>query len=144
MRRLTREPIRPHQILEEVAAIASGASLLFVGTVRDSNDGRDVTGIEYTAYEAMAERELEVIVREAHARTPDIRVALVHRLGTLALGDVSVAIAVSHAHRAPALEATRYLIEELKRRVPIWKREHYVDGTREWVDPTRHRVGATP
>jgi len=119
-----------------VADPAHGASTLFLGVVRDHNEGRSVDGIEYMAYESMAQRELGRIVREAEAHFPGVRVALEHRLGVLAIGEASVGIAVGHAHRAPALDAQRFVIEELKRRVPIWKREHYTDGTREWVDPT--------
>ena len=74
---------------------------------------------------------------EATAKFGTEHVVCEHRVGTLALGEASVAIAAAHAHRAPAFEACRFVIEELKRRVPIWKREHYADGTREWVDPTR-------
>ena len=96
-----------------------------------------MTGIEYTAYSAMANAELQRIVAETGERFGAERIAVEHRIGTLGLGDVSVAIAVAHAHRAPSMDATRYIIEEIKRRVPIWKREHYTDGTREWVDPTR-------
>ncbi|MEO6445063.1 MAG: molybdenum cofactor biosynthesis protein MoaE [Gemmatimonadaceae bacterium] len=124
-------------LLAEVASPASGATTLFLGTVREVNEGRAVLGIDYTAYHAMAERELERIAREAAERFGSDRIVIEHRLGYLALGDVSVAIAVSHARRGAAMDAGRYLIEELKKRVPIWKREHYEDGTREWVDPTR-------
>ena len=123
-------------LLGEVADAGCGAASLFVGTVRDVNDGRAVEGIEYSAYAAMAERELAAVAQEAAQRFGVARLVVEHRIGTLAVGDASVAIAVSDAHRQPALDATRYVIEELKRRVPIWKREHYVDGTREWVDPT--------
>ena len=133
---LVRTPIDVADLLGAVADHATGATTLFLGTVRDVNDGRAVTGIEYTAYEAMAARELRAIAEEAAARWAPARVAVVHRLGTLALGEASVAIAIAHPRRAPAMEAQRYVIEELKRRVPIWKLEHYVDGTREWVDPT--------
>ncbi|HET7552967.1 MAG TPA: molybdenum cofactor biosynthesis protein MoaE [Gemmatimonadaceae bacterium] len=126
-------PLDPAALLDEVSGISNGASILFVGTVRNINDGRDVTGIDYAAYLPMAERELAAIVAEAteRFRTPDIVVE--HRLGHLALLDASVVIAVAHPHRAAAYDASRYIIEELKRRVPIWKREEYVDGTREWV-----------
>lgn len=132
---LTRDPIAVDAMLRAVASHASGATLLFLGTVRDVNDGRAVTGIDYSAYETMAESEMRRITDEAERAFPGIRLALTHRVGLLELGETSVAIAVSHAHRAPAMDATRYVIEELKRRVPIWKREHYADGTREWVDP---------
>lgn len=129
-------------LLAEVSATASGATTLFLGTVRDVNDDRAVQGIEYSAYEAMATRELQAIAEEAVARFGTPHVVVEHRLGYLELGEASVAIAVSHKRRSPALDAARYVIEELKKRVPIWKREHYVDGTREWVDPTRARTEA--
>ena len=134
--RLVRRPISADALLAAVASPAHGAATLFLGVVRDHNDGRAVDGIEYMAYESMAERELGRIVTEAEARFPEVRVTVEHRLGLLAIGDASVGIAASHAHRAPALDAQRFVIEELKRRVPIWKREHYADGSRDWVDPT--------
>ena len=134
---LVRAPIDVARVLASVAHEATGATTLFLGTVREVNDGRAVTGIEYSGYEPMALREMTAIAAEAVERWPDARVAVVHRLGTLALGEASVAIAVAHPRRAPAMDAQRHVIEELKRRVPIWKLEHYVDGTREWVDPTR-------
>ncbi|HVT38934.1 MAG TPA: molybdenum cofactor biosynthesis protein MoaE [Gemmatimonadaceae bacterium] len=124
-------------LLREVAAKEHGATSLFLGTVRDVNDGRAVTGIEYAAYAAMATAELDRIATEAVKCFRTELLVVEHRIGEIALGDVSVAIAVSHAHRAPALDATRYVIEQLKRRVPIWKREHYSDGASEWIDPTR-------
>lgn len=126
-------------LLAEVASHACGATSLFLGTVRNTNDGRDVTGIEYTAYSAMANAELQRIVAEAAERFAAERIVVEHRVGVLGLGDISVAIAVAHAHRAPSMDATRYIIEAVKKRVPIWKREHYTDGTREWVDPTHNR-----
>jgi molybdopterin synthase catalytic subunit len=85
----------------------------------------------------MASAELERILDEAEARFGVSALVVEHRIGLLDLGDVSVAIAAAHPHRAPALDCTRYVIEEIKKRVPIWKKEHYTDGTREWVDPTR-------
>jgi molybdopterin synthase catalytic subunit len=123
----------PAALLAEVGSAANGAAILFVGTVRNVNDGRPVTGIEYTAYVAMAERELRAIAHEASARFGTSDIVVEHRIGQLTLGEASVVIAVAHPHRAPAYEASRYIIEELKRRVPIWKREAYADGTREWV-----------
>lgn len=129
-------------LVREVANTSNGATVLFIGTVRDVNDGRPVTGMEYSAYKSMAEREMHDIAREASERfgTPDVVVE--HRLGALELGEASVAIVVAHPHRGGAYEASRYVIEQLKRRVPIWKLEHYVDGTREWVDPTRQAAHA--
>jgi molybdopterin synthase catalytic subunit len=129
-------PLDPAALLAEVARSANGAAVLFVGTVRDVNDGRAVTGIDYSAYDAMARTELAAVVREAGARFGVEDLVVEHRLGTLGLGEASVVIAAAHPHRAAAFDAARFVIEELKRRVPIWKREHYVDGTREWVNPT--------
>jgi molybdopterin synthase catalytic subunit len=130
---LVDEPIDVAAMLAKVARHSNGATVLFIGMVRDVNDGRPVSGMEYTAYRAMAERELADIAREAHDRFATDDIAIEHRLGTLDLGDASVAIAVAHPHRGEAYDASRYIIEELKKRVPIWKLEHYVDGTREWV-----------
>ena len=124
-------------LLADVADVRAGATSLFLGTVRDVNEGRAVTGIEYSCYRGMAERELDAVCREVAERFGPVAVAVEHRIGTLGLGDVSVAIAVSHRRRAGAADGARHAIEELKKRVPIWKREHYADGTREWVDPTR-------
>ena len=123
-------------LLAEVSNTASGATTLFVGTVRRVNEGKDVTGIDYSAYGPMAESELAMIAGEAAARFGTSRIAVEHRVGTLTLGEASIIIAVSHARRAAAMDAQRFLIEEIKKRVPIWKREHYTDGSREWVDPS--------
>ena len=120
-------------LLTEVGNARNGATLLFLGTVRDVNEGRAVTGIEYTAYRSMAEREMSVIVGEACARFGTDDIVVEHRLGVLELGEASVGIAVAHPRRGHAYDASRFIIEELKKRVPIWKLEHYVDGTREWV-----------
>jgi molybdopterin synthase catalytic subunit len=143
--RLHREVIDPVALLRSVARPSHGAVLLFLGVVREVNDGRPVTGIEYSAYESMAARELAAIAEEAEARYQAVDVAIEHRLGELALEEASVGIAVAHAHRGAAYDASRWIIEELKRRVPIWKRERYLDGTREWVDPTgRPATSAMP
>jgi molybdopterin synthase catalytic subunit len=141
---LVRRPIDPAALLAEVQRACNGASVLFVGTVRDVNDGRAVTGMEYTAYETMAERELGRIADEAARRFASDDLVVEHRVGSLEIGEVSVAIVAAHPHRARAFDAARYVIEELKRRVPIWKLEHYVDGTREWVDPTGKPADVIP
>lgn len=135
--RLVREPIDASALVARVSRPANGAVLLFIGVVREVNDGREVSGIEYSAYEPMAARELSDIASEAADRFGVTDIAVEHRLGELALEEASVGIAVAHRHRAEAYDASRWIIEEIKRRVPIWKREHYADGTREWVDPTR-------
>ncbi len=123
-------------LLREVTDERRGASALFLGTVRSMNEGREVTAIEYSAYEEMAEREMVSVLREAEAQYAGTRLVAEHRIGLLNVGDVSIAIAAAHEHRSPALDALRYAIDEIKARAPIWKREHYVDGTEEWVDPS--------
>ena len=130
---LVGRPLDVAALAAEVASDANGAVSIFVGTVRNLNDGRAVDGIEYNAYAPMAEREMAEIAREAASRFGTEQVVIEHRTGYLALGEASVVIAVGHPHRGPAMDAMRWIIEELKRRVPIWKREHYTDGTREWV-----------
>ena len=126
-------PIDVAALVAEVAAHANGAVSLFIGTVRDVNDGRAVEAIEYNAYAPMAEREMADIAREAAAQFGTTHITMEHRTGYVALGQASVAIAVAHAHRAPAMDASRWIIEQLKVRVPIWKMEHYVDGSRAWT-----------
>ena len=130
-------PIDTAALLAEVTRNANGVAVLFIGTVRDVNDGRPVSGMEYKAYRGMAARELADIAREAAAQFGTDDIVVEHRLGTLDLGDASVVIAVGHPHRGKAYAASRYVIEQLKQRVPIWKLEHYVDGTREWVGAPR-------
>ena len=135
-------PIDVHALLREIGGHHNGAAIAFIGTVRDVNDGRAVSGMEYTAYRGMAERELDTVAREAVDRFGTDDVVVEHRLGVLELGEASVVIVVAHPHRGAAYDASRYVIEQLKKRVPIWKLEHYVDGTREWVDPTNGAVMA--
>jgi molybdopterin synthase catalytic subunit len=131
--RIVHAPIDPMALVAEVSRPANGAILLFLGVVRETNDGRGVTGIEYSAYESMALRELQAIADEVGEAFGVDDLVIEHRLGELGLLEASVGIAVAHPHRGDAYDASRRVIEELKRRVPIWKREHYVDGTREWV-----------
>lgn len=121
-------------LLAEVAAASNGAAVLFTGSVRELNEGRRVSGIDYDAYEAMAVEELTRIVGETAARFGTDHVVAEHRIGSLLLGEISVAIAVGHPHRAPAFEAARHVIEEIKLRLPVWKQELFTDGTRAWVD----------
>ena len=113
-------PIDTAALAAEVSRATNGATLLFIGTVRDVNDGRSVTGIEYSAYRSMAEREMADIVREAREKFATTDIVVEHRLGELAIGDASVAIAVAHPRRGAAYDASRYVIEQLKKRVPIW------------------------
>ena len=133
MIRITDEIIDPGAVLDSVGSDADGAKILFLGTVRDHNDGRAVEGLRYEAYPAMAEAVLKEIVQEAIARYETDQVAVVHRTGTLGLGEVAVAVAVASHHRAEAFDAARYVMEELKQRLPVWKEEQYVDGQVGWV-----------
>lgn len=126
-------PIDPARLLGDVVSDDDGAALLFWGVVRNRNEGRAVSHLEYSAYAEMAERMMQRIGEEAIARFGIGDVRVVHRVGRLAVGEASVAIAVASPHRAEAYEASRYVIEELKRRVPVWKREGYVDGDSDWV-----------
>ncbi|HUF13805.1 MAG TPA: molybdenum cofactor biosynthesis protein MoaE [Longimicrobiales bacterium] len=130
---VTPDPIVPEEVHACVGDPADGAVLLFLGTVRDHNDGRPVERLHYDAYRDMALRELRAIVAEAATRAGTDRIAVVHRTGTLEIGEVSLAVAVSSAHRAETFDAARWIIEEVKRRVPVWKREHYTDGRGEWL-----------
>lgn len=140
---LTEQPIELAPLVREVSAADRGGVATFLGLVRDHHGGRAVLRLEYSAYRPMAEAETARIVAEAGARWP-VTIAVRHRVGALAIGDVAVAVVAASAHRAPAFEACRYVIEELKCRVPVWKREYYVDGTVEWVDPTARPSGVTP
>lgn len=130
------EPVDVSAVIDLVRAPGNGGIATFIGTVRDRADGSAVVGLEYTAYVEMARRELRKIVFEAAGIGSDADVAAVHRIGQLVVGEVSVVIAAGHAHRAPAFGACRYIIEEIKRRVPIWKMEHYASGDSEWVVPS--------
>ena len=132
---LTDRVIRVETLAGAVSTPATGAVATFVGLVRDHHAGRSVTHLAYSAYGPMAEARCAAIVADAEARWP-VRVALRHRIGDLAIGDVAVAVAVGSAHRAAAFEACREVIERVKAEVPIWKRERYADGTEAWVDPT--------
>jgi molybdopterin synthase catalytic subunit len=110
-----------------------GGIVTFLGVVRDrADDGAAVSGLVYEAFEPMAIAEFEAIATEVRERFGALRVAIVHRLGTLAVGDVAVAIAVSAEHRGVAFEACEYAIDELKRRAEIWKKERYADGSERW------------
>jgi molybdopterin synthase catalytic subunit len=135
-------PLELATLLAFVGDAGAGATAVFLGTVRNTNDGRAVTGIEYQAYSAMAQRELRAIAEETATRFATQAIAVEHRVGYLALGEVSIAIAASHARRGQAFDAARYAIEEIKRRVPIWKREHYADGSRRWVEAMAHAAPA--
>jgi len=135
MIRLTNEAIDYHAITEQVRRNDCGGVVTFLGTVRELTDGRQTVALDYEAYPGMAEKKLAEIEQETRARWPVGEMALVHRLGHLDLGDVSVAVSVSCPHRGQAFEACRYAIDRLKETVPIWKKENWADGSTEWVHP---------
>ncbi|HEY6940303.1 molybdenum cofactor biosynthesis protein MoaE [Dokdonella sp.] len=119
---------------------AAGAYAAFEGWVRDHNDGRSVRQLDYQAYPALALAEGEAILAEALARFRVREARCVHRVGRLAVGDLAVWVGVSADHRGEAFDACRWIIDEVKRRVPIWKNEHYVDGESGWLHPDNRPV----
>lgn len=131
---LTSEPLPVDQATSWAATSASGAVVTFCGIVRDHSDGRDgVTGLSYEAYEEEATRRLAEVAAETRRRWPAVeRLALLHRVGDLALSEPSVVVVVSSPHRAEAFDAARFAIDTLKESVPIWKREHWADGS-DWA-----------
>jgi len=132
---LTPDRIDLPALVAAVSAPERGGVVTFHGLVRDHHAGRRVLRLEYHAYAPMVEAECGRIMAEAEDRWP-CRVILRHRTGGLAIGDTAIAIVTAAAHRGEAFDACRYVIEAVKRRVPIWKREYYADGTEAWVDPT--------
>ena len=140
MIQLTRDPIDYHRLTEQVRRADCGGVVLFLGTVRDLTGDRRTTALDYEAYPSMAEKKMAEIEAEARRRWPVGEIMLVHRLGHLEVGEVSVAVAVSCPHRAEAFEACRHAIDRLKELVPIWKKENWADGTSEWVHPTERQV----
>jgi molybdopterin synthase catalytic subunit len=126
-----------------VAHPGAGATVTFVGTTRDRNDGRRVIRLEYEAYTEMALLELRKIGEAARQRWPIERIAIAHRIGVVPLGEASVAIAVSAAHRRPAFEACHFAIDRLKEVVPIWKKEHF-EGGEIWIGSQTGTPSALP
>jgi molybdopterin synthase catalytic subunit len=130
------DPIEATLLVSAVGRSAAGAVVVFLGTVRDHSAERDgVIALEYEAYTGVVERSISEVVDEARQRWPLQAVAIAHRIGRLAVGEVTVGVAVSAPHRPEAFEAARYLIDELKRRAPIWKKEITEDGDEGWVEP---------
>lgn len=133
------EPLRARLLCEEAGAYAS-----FEGWVRGHNEGRRVVGLHYEAYAALAGAEGQRIVEEAAARFAIAGVHCVHRTGELAIGDLAVWVGVSAAHRDAAFAACRFVIDEVKARVPIWKRERYADGEPQWLHPEPGEAASVP
>lgn len=129
---LTEEPIDADRVVAAVSSPSRGAVTLFLGTVRNHHRGRPVERLTYSAYRSMAEERLLRIAHELEAEGDNLAVAIVHRLGEVPAGAASVAIATASPHRAAAYDSSREALERLKREVPIWKREHYADGSAAW------------
>lgn len=135
MFKITTEVITGETVREAVEGPDAGAVVLFLGTVRDNTDGRPVKCLEYEAYPPMAEKKMAEIAQEVSDKWGISRVAMVHRVGKLEIGEVSVAVAVASPHRKDGFEACKYAMDRLKQIVPIWKREIWADGEAEWVKP---------
>jgi molybdopterin synthase catalytic subunit len=132
MSRLTRMPIDVAQVVATVGDAALGGTAVFLGTVRRGGQDGPVRAIEYSAYDEMADAELARIIAEAVTRWPESRVEVQHRLGEIAAGEASIAVVAASPHRAEAFDVCRYVIEEIKVRLPIWKKEIFEDGSTAW------------
>lgn len=130
---LTNDPIDYTALTEQIRSSSAGAVVLFLGTVREMTGGRQTVALDYEAYPEMARAKMAELEETARRQWPVINLGIIHRLGHLELGDISVAIAVSCPHRQAAFEAGKYLIDEFKLIVPIWKKENWSDGSTEWV-----------
>jgi molybdopterin synthase catalytic subunit len=129
---ITKDEIQIDDVVRKVIHPNAGAVNTFIGTVREMTNGKRTLYLQYEAYVPMAENQLAQIGEEIHEKWPDARTAITHRIGRLDISDLAVVIAVSSPHRAAAFEASRYAIERIKEIVPIWKKEHWEDGT-TWV-----------
>jgi len=138
MIQLTHEPIDIASLVAQAQSPEAGAVLLFLGVSRQFTGDRETTKLIYDAYEEMAIKELKRLEASARERWPLTECLIVHRLGTVPLGEASVAIVVGSPHRKAAFAAGEWLIDTLKQSVPIWKQEHWTDGTTEWVHPSAH------
>ena len=135
MFKITSDEIELGDVVRAVEAGDAGAIVHFLGVVRNNTEGRGVSYLEYEAYPPMAEKKMAEIAQEIHEKWGLDRVAMIHRVGRLEIGEVSVAVAVASPHRKEAFEACHYAMNRLKQIVPIWKREVWVDGEEEWVKP---------
>jgi molybdopterin synthase catalytic subunit len=135
--RITAGTIVPDRLRDGLTDRAAGAYVGFEGWIRDHNEGREVLRLEYEVYEPLAVKEGEVVIREARERFPILHAECVHREGLLEIGDCAVWVGVTSAHRDEAFAACRYIIDQVKVRLPIWKKEHYVDGHSGWVSCER-------
>ena len=151
MIRITTDTIDPIELRRSLFDPAAGAYCGFEGWIRNHNEGQKVLRLEYEAYEPIVISEGEAVIAEAMQRFPSLHAHCVHRTGMLEIGDCAGWVGVSASHRDEAFRACRYIIDELKIRLPIWKKEHYVDGYSGWVNCERcathgqtHRSGTAP
>jgi molybdopterin synthase catalytic subunit len=139
---LTGSVIEPSALIGRIDDTRAGACVTFEGRVRNQNNGRAVEILDYEAYAPLAEKEGLRIIKEAREKFDLLGALCVHRTGTLALGDLAVWVAVTAGHRAAAFDACRYIIDEMKARLPIWKKEHYLGGASEWINCATRGPGA--
>jgi molybdopterin synthase catalytic subunit len=132
--KITSAPLDPVALKAQLANAQAGACVTFEGWVRNRNDGQAVNSLEYEAYPELAEKEGLRILQEAAQKFSALEIISVHRVGHLAIGDLAVWVGVSSEHRDAAFEACRYVIDETKARVPIWKKEHYTAGPSQWIN----------
>jgi len=130
---ISTEPLDIQQAVKYVASSAQGAIDTFIGTVRNNHDGKEVTGITYDAHKGLAEKNFHEICAEAQGLWPETHYYVAHYHGNLDVGGMSIIIAVGSPHRAESFDACRYIIEEIKKRSPIWKKEHYINGKSDWL-----------
>ena len=137
---ITSTQIDTSAVLASVQSTQAGAAVLFVGSTRQFTDGRETLKLDYECYEALAIKKMTEILEQAKTKWKIEACSIVHRVGTVELGEASIAVAVSSPHRADSFEAGRWLVDTLKTEVPIWKRDYWADGSSEWIHPE----GATP
>ncbi len=132
------------EVAREQPDSRAGAMVVFEGVVRDLNEGREVQSLEYEAMESLAAKEGAKIIREALAKFPILDAWCVHRVGHLRVGEIAIRVEVQAAHRSGAFAACQYIVDEVKARVPIWKKEHYADGDSEWIGSESWATKAAP
>ena len=137
---ITKNPIDTSKTLAAVQSELAGASVLFVGSTRKMTNGRETLKLNYQCYEELATKKIAEILELAKSKWNIVEASIVHRVGVVDLGEASIAVAVSSPHRVDCFESAKWLVDELKQQVPIWKQEFWADGSTEWIHPD----GATP
>lgn len=132
---ITNQPIQTDEVLASVQSDQAGASVLFLGTTRQFTGDKETLKLDYECYEPMAIKKMHQLRDQALGKWPVIECSIVHRVGPVALGEASIVVAVSTPHRVASFEAAQWLVDTLKKQVPIWKREYWADGSQDWVHP---------